>query len=210
MCVPAALRRALIPRFGARTVSKARAQLEELVPGYATLELSSSPATSTPRREAQTGRTELSPGGTVPNRRLGSVEPQNGTVDWNSTLRSDVWGDRMERYVGINPKHVTGQDWRSPRRPRSVLPPERPLESSEDSNVRRTTLAERCSRTTPQSESTAYHPEGRRESTDAEVAADESRWGCHSADDPKAKVSSPKLTVGCAHSSWHTNNLPCC
>eukprot|EP01043_Picozoa_sp_COSAG02_P091815 COSAG02_NODE_28501_length_588_cov_0.957055_1_plen_70_part_10 len=38
---PEALRHTLIQRFGARTVSKARAQLEELVPGYANLELSS-------------------------------------------------------------------------------------------------------------------------------------------------------------------------
>lgn len=180
---PAELRRVLIQQFGARTISKARVQLEQLVPGYAHLERSSPAGAKAPGQ-----RVEQSPGAAVARRRLGSVEPQDGAIDWNSTLRSNVWGDRMERYVGINPKQVTGQDWRSPRRPRSVMPPELSLDAPEDGNVRRTTLAARCSRTSPQPESLVYHPDGHRESTDAEVTAEESRWGCHGADDPKAKM----------------------
>ena len=47
-------------------------------------------------------------------RRLGSAEQQIGHVNWSATLRNDVWGDEMTRYVGINPKHSNGEDWRSP------------------------------------------------------------------------------------------------
>jgi hypothetical protein len=186
------LRGALVQQFGARAVSKARAQLEELVPGYANLVASPAVARPAPARAAHP-RTSSAGGqpGSVPKRRLGSVEPQDGAVNWNSTLRSDVWGDRMERYVGINPKQVSGQDWRSPRRPRSVMPPELPLgaaEGEEADAAGRTTLAERCSRAMPQPESSVFHPDGHRESTDAEVAADESRWGCNSAGAPNAKM----------------------
>lgn len=49
------------------------------------------------------------------NPRLGSAEQQYGHVNWSATLRSDVWGDQMTRYVGVNPQHKNGEDWRSPR-----------------------------------------------------------------------------------------------
>jgi hypothetical protein len=53
--------------------------------------------------------------GSHDDQRLGSEEQQIGHVNWSSTLRNDVWGDEMTRYVGINPKHSSGEDWRSPR-----------------------------------------------------------------------------------------------
>ncbi len=53
--------------------------------------------------------------GSHDDQRLGSEEQQIGHVNWSSTLRNDVWGDEMTRYIGINPKHTNGEDWRSPR-----------------------------------------------------------------------------------------------
>ena len=53
--------------------------------------------------------------GSHDDQRLGSEEQQIGHVNWSSTLRNDVWGDEMTRYIGINPKHSSGEDWRSPR-----------------------------------------------------------------------------------------------
>ena len=76
------IRAALLEQFGARAVSKARAQLVELVPGWREL-VTAAPATPSPRRSASASRGRGAKA-VSPNRRLGSVEPVEGAVDWNS------------------------------------------------------------------------------------------------------------------------------
>ena len=67
--------------------------------------------------ERGAAKTKQQRGGSGPldDRRRGNAEQQVGHVNWSSTLRNDVWGDEMTRYIGINPKHSNGEDWRSPR-----------------------------------------------------------------------------------------------
>ena len=114
-------------------------------------------------------------------------------VDFAAVLRSNVWTDGMQRFVGVNPRAASATDWHARKMPRRPLPAER----QRPPHMHRAQAAE--SDSSLASGSTLIIPDR------GAVVSDEVRWGCHSRDAAPASVASaarPKQNriLSCARS----------
>lgn len=98
-------------------------------------------------------------------------------MDFAAVLRSDVWTDGMQRFVGVNPRAASATDWHARKMPRRPLPAER----QRPPHTHRA-QAVAGSDSPLASGSTLIIPDR------GAVVSDEVRWGCHSRDAAPARA----------------------